>query len=450
MAEPSATTLVAGTAETTNRKNLLLLIQLRALAVLGQIVTILYVAVVLGVTLPLVQLFVVLGALAALNLLALLRYRITSGITSAELMMQLLLDVAALTMQLYLTGGATNPFISLYLLQVILAAVLLDRLAVWIVVAVATGCFVFLTGSYRELVIPGGHGLPGGHDGVAAQGGRIFGLHIQGMLISFVLAAILVVVFVGRIQRNLRARDAYVAELRQHSAEEDHVVRMGLLASGAAHELGTPLATLSVIMGDWQQMPAIASDPALSGELAEMQAELDRCKAIVSGILLSSGDMRGEGTVRTTLGRFLDETVAEWRTSRPVGRLDYQAKIEPDIAIVSDAAMKQVLANVLDNAREASPDFVGVTARRIGGDVVIGIRDAGPGFAAERLKSFGKPYNSSKNRPGSGLGLFLVVNVVRKLGGTVVAVNNPEGGATVRLTLPLRALALKDEDGSGA
>ena len=441
MAEPSATTLLAGTAETTNRKNLLLLIQLRALAVLGQVVTILYVAVVLGVTLPLVQLFVVLGALAALNLLALLRYRITTGITSAELMMQLLLDVAALTMQLYLTGGATNPFISLYLLQVILAAVLLDRLAVWVVVAVATGCFIFLSGTYRELVIPGGHDL---------AGGRIFGLHIQGMLISFVLAAILVVVFVGRIQRNLRARDAYVAELRQHSVEEDHVVRMGLLASGAAHELGTPLATLSVIMGDWQQMPAIASDPALSGELAEMQAELDRCKAIVSGILLSSGDMRGEGTVRTTLGRFLDETVAEWRMSRPVGRLDYQAKIEPDIAIVSDAAMKQVLANVLDNAREASPDFVGVTARRIGGDVVIGIRDAGPGFAEERLKSFGKPYNSSKNRPGSGLGLFLVVNVVRKLGGTVVAVNNPEGGATVRLTLPLRALALKDEDGSGA
>ena len=441
MAEPSATTLLAGTAETTNRKNLLLLIQLRALAVLGQVVTILYVAVVLGVTLPLVQLFVVLGALAALNLLALLRYRITTGITSAELMMQLLLDVAALTMQLYLTGGATNPFISLYLLQVILAAVLLDRLAVWVVVAVATGCFVFLSGTYRELVIPGGHDL---------AGGRIFGLHIQGMLISFVLAAILVVVFVGRIQRNLRARDAYVAELRQHSVEEDHVVRMGLLASGAAHELGTPLATLSVIMGDWQQMPAIASDPALSGELAEMQAELDRCKAIVSGILLSSGDMRGEGTVRTTLGRFLDETVAEWRMSRPVGRLDYQAKIEPDIAIVSDAAMKQVLANVLDNAREASPDFVGITARRIGGDVVIGIRDAGPGFAEERLKSFGKPYNSGKNRPGSGLGLFLVVNVVRKLGGTVVAVNNPEGGATVRLTLPLRALALKDEDGSGA
>ncbi len=127
MAEPSATTLLAGTAETTNRKNLLLLIQLRALAVLGQVVTILYVAVVLGVTLPLVQLFVVLGALAALNLLALLRYRITTGITSAELMMQLLLDVAALTMQLYLTGGATNPFISLYLLQVILAAVLLVR-----------------------------------------------------------------------------------------------------------------------------------------------------------------------------------------------------------------------------------------------------------------------------------------------------------------------------------
>ncbi len=70
----------------------------------------------------------------------------------------------------------------------------------------------------------------------------------------------------------------------------------------------------------------------------------------------------------------------------------------------------------------------------------ISVRDAGPGFSAEMLRQIGEPYRSSKNRPGSGLGLFLVVNVIRKLGGSVTAINAPDGGACVTLTLPVAAL----------
>ena len=88
-------------------------------------------------------------------------------------------------------------------------------------------------------------------------------LYIQGMLICFVLNAALLVIFITRISRNLRARDARLADLRQRAAEEEHIVRMGLLASGAAHELGTPLATLAVILGDWRRMPPFAADPEL-------------------------------------------------------------------------------------------------------------------------------------------------------------------------------------------
>ena len=85
------------------------------------------------------------------------------------------------------------------------------------------------------------------------------------MLVCFVLDAALLVVFVTRINRNLRERDAQLADLRQHAAEEDHIVRMGLLASGAAHELGTPLASLSVILGDWRRMPASPPIPSCRG-----------------------------------------------------------------------------------------------------------------------------------------------------------------------------------------
>ena len=85
------------------------------------------------------------------------------------------------------------------------------------------------------------------------------------------------------------------------TAEEEHIVRMGLLASGAAHELGTPLSTLSVILGDWHHLPTFASDPELSQDVSEMQAQVMRCKSIVTNILLSAGETRGEAPVETRL-----------------------------------------------------------------------------------------------------------------------------------------------------
>jgi len=81
-------------------------------------------------------------------------------------------------------------------------------------------------------------------------------------------------------------------------------------------------------------------------------------------------------------------------------------------------------------------------AERDGDTLVLRISDAGPGFAAEMLAQFGKPYQSSKGRLGGGLGLFLVVNAVRKLGGVVSARNLPQGGAAVTMSLPLASLAI--------
>ncbi|WP_035713874.1 ATP-binding protein [Azorhizobium doebereinerae] len=413
--------------DTSSNKNLFLLAQLRWLAVAGQVFTIMVVHIWFHIPLPLQEMVSVLLFLVALNLVTLWRHRRSETVTNAELFFELLLDVAALTIQLYLSGGAANPFISLYLLQIGLGAVLLETWSAWTLVLIAGGCFVWLTTTFRPLTLPD------------APREGLFDLHIGGMFVCFLLAASLLVQFITRINANLRARDTHLADLRQKSAEEDHIVRIGLLASGAAHELGTPLATLSVILNDWRHMAQFSSDPDLAEEMAEMQNQLDRCKAIVSGILMSSGEARGEGTLHTTAGAFFDEVIAEWRASRSPAHLEYRNTIDEGVAIISDHALKQVIFNVFDNALEASPDWVRVSVRRQGEELVLTVRDQGGGFAEEILSEFGKPYRSTKNRPGGGLGLFLVVNVVRKLGGSVRAMNG-DRGASVTLNLPLSAL----------
>jgi two-component system sensor histidine kinase RegB len=421
--------------DSTGLENMRQLIQLRWIAVVGQIVTIAVVNFGFDIHLPLRQMSVVLICLVAFNIGSLLRWRSHHEVTNGELFFALLVDVTTLTAQLYLSGGTTNPFTFLYLLQVILGAVLLRSWSVWTMVGITAACFTGLTLFYRPLALPADYyERP----------------YIEGTLICFALNAALLVIFITRINRNLRARDARLADLREQAAEEEHIVRMGLLASGAAHELGTPLSTVSVILGDWRRMPVMGADPQLLEEIDEMQAQVQRCKTIVSGILLSAGEARGDSPVATTIRTFLDDLVQEWRETRPVTRFTYENRFGADVSIVSDSAIKQMIYNVLDNALEASPRWVGLDVEHDGDALKLIISDSGPGFPAEMLAQLGKPYQSSKGRPGAGLGLFLVSNVARTLHGSVSAHNRPEGGAIVTLTLPLDSITLDEStiDGS--
>lgn len=426
-------TSVAGVENAAGHNNMLQLIQLRWIAVVGQITTIVVVTLGLGVELPVRYMLAVLVCLIAFNIASHLRWHERLTVSNRELFFALLVDVGILTAQLYLSGGTTNPFVSLYLLQVILSAVLLEAWSTWTFVAITSACLLGLSLFSSPLTLFFDHEL------------RFFSIYVQGMLICFVLNATLLAFFITRINRNLRAGDAQLAALRKRAAEEEHIVRMGLLASGAAHELGTPLATVSVILNDWRRMPAFSEDIELQQEITEMETQLQRCKTIVSSILLSAGEARGESSVKTTINTFLNELAAEWRSSRAIASFDYTNRIERDLPVVFDSVLKQMICNVLDNAFEASPHWVSLDASSKDDALTLSITDAGPGFAPAMLTQLGKPYQSSKGRPGSGLGLFLVVNVARKLGGTVTARNRDEGGAVVELVLPLAAISLEED-----
>jgi two-component system sensor histidine kinase RegB len=409
--------------------NLLQLIQMRWLAVGGQLLTILIVEFLLGVSLPLIEMTTMLALLTVFNVASWLRYRLALPVSNGELFAGLLVDVAVLTGQLYFSGGSANPFIYLYLLQVAVGSVLLRPFYTWAMVFVTSLCFVALTQWHRALIFPDTGGpTPSAH-------------YVGGLLACFLINASLLVIFIGRIGRNLRQRDARLANLRQRAAEEEHIVRMGLLASGAAHELGTPLATLSVILGDWARMTPFAAEPELREEIEQMQVQVSRCKAIVTGILQSAGETRGEAPEETTLHDFLDELLDDWRQTRLVKALEFDRHDLRDVPFISDTALKQMIDNVLDNALEAAPHgLLRIIASGEEDTLTLRVQDEGPGFTPQMLQRFGKPYESSKGRPGGGLGLFLSVNVARTLGGRIEARNRPGGGAEVIITLPLASL----------
>ena len=408
---------------------MLLLTHLRWLAVAGQLGTILVANRIFAIPLPLVPMLLVLAALALLNLvtLALLQRR---AVRTVELFGALLCDFAALTLNLYWSGGATNPFISLYLLQVVLGAVLLEAAYSWAIVVLTCSAFAVLMTVYRPLALPAPYANP------------ITPPFIVGSWINFILAAVLLVLFVTRIAANLRARDGHVADMRKRAAEEEQIVRMGLLASGAAHELGTPLASLSVILGDWRQDPLIARDARLSAELGDMQTELARCKDILSGILFAAGEVTGQAPARTTLRAFVADVIDGWSSGRQeIIVLDDRLSV--DQAIVADRALAQAITNLLENAADAGATRIALRLEQDEGHVRITASDNGSGFPPAMLDSLGTPYQTTKARHGAGLGLFLTVNTLRTLGGTVDARNKAAGGAEVSLALPLSAIAIR-------
>lgn len=402
----------------------------------GQILAIGGVSAGLSIPLPLMPMGAVILVLVALNLACLLLCRLRRTIPDLWLFGALLVDVAALAVQLYLSGGAVNPFVSLFLLQVILGAVLLPPMLTWSLVAVAAVAVLLLTRFHRPMDLSALGLSP-----ALVQSGFL-PLYLAGLFVCFLQTAVLLALFVMRITANLRDRDRSLAELRQRSVEEDYIVRMGLLASGAAHELGTPLNTLSVILNDWQDLPALYDDHDMAAELADMQSALFRCRTIVSRVLMAAGEARGEDAKRTTLSAFVADVVGQWRDSRVPAHLEFQSDIGADEAIVADQVIRQVILNLMDNALEASPDWVSVTAARTGDALTVTVGDKGRGFDPQVLANLGRPYHSTKGRAGSGLGLFLVVNVLRKLNGSLMVRPREGGGSDVTATLPLAVLSI--------
>lgn len=406
----------------TAEHNMRQLVQLRWLAVVGQLAAILTAHFAVGVVLPLAPMLAIVGLLALANLVIGLAPR-RMRIARATLAGALALDMAGLTAQLFFSGGTLNPFIWLYLLQIALAAILLPIGAAVALTGAAAAGFGLLSFWRHPLLLP--------QAGIAEPEK----LMLAANWLAFAMVAGLLVLFVVRITRNLRARDAYLAELRERGAQEEGVLRVGLFASGAAHELGTPLSSLAVLVGDWQRHPAFLKDPHLKEELADAAAEVQRCKETVSRILDSAGRTRGEAMGPVEVSDLLEEIVAQWSPRHACALLaDWSAA--SGTRVTGDPALRQAIASLLDNAREAHTSSIELAARIEGAELALAIKDRGEGFTADMLAEVGRPFRSAKGQ-GRGIGLFLAATVARRLGGRLTAENRPDGGAVVTIRLPI-------------
>ena len=367
----------------------------------------------LGLTLSAAGLIWSAAATLLLSLFTLWRTARPWPVRPFELAVQLGLDILALSAVFQASSGAANPFVSLYLVPVVVAAATLPRLQVWLLAALACTGYTLLLLEYAPAM---SHHH---HPGAPAE----FDLH--GVAVVNMGAA-------------LRAREAHLAQAREDMLRNEQIMGLATLAAGAAHELGTPLSTLAVLSRELQL--ECADRPELQEDFRLLRAQVGVCKDIIQRMLARNpGTEAGAGAI--DLQPMLAQIIDQWRLMRPRATLSYSDDALPaNLAVRQDPHLAQALINVLNNAADASPTGVEVQATLQQGRLQLQVLDQGGGVDSSVARQLGRAWFSTKAASGRGLGMFLTNATLERMGGTVTLVNRPQGGACTTITLPLDAL----------
>jgi two-component system, sensor histidine kinase RegB len=403
----------------------------RWLALLGQIATILTVHFTLGFELPLLLCLLAIGANAALNLFLSMALPVGRLVRQWEAAAQLTFDVLQLTFLLFLTGGIENPFCLLLIAPVTVSAATLRPPWTLGLIGVTLGCVVALI--VTPFPLPwnpvGGFDLPS--------------VYRFAVAIAISIGLLFTAGYAWRVSvEEGRLADALIAT-QEVLAREQRLAALGGLAAAAAHELGTPLATIQVTAKELaRSLPAGSLDQE-DAELVLSQAQ--RCREILRK-LSSNRDIPDPGAEQITLGQLLEEAAARHpdRGSKALLFDIQRPEGAPDLLVMRQPAVLYGLGNLIENALEFSNQAVTISAQWDALSVNVTISDDGPGFDESVLDRLGEPYittrgagtSGSRQREGMGLGFFIAKTLLERSGAKVSFGNQTSGkrGAVVGAT----------------
>ena len=414
---------------TAPRIGLAWLVRLRWLAISGQLGIVGLAVFVLRVSLPL-PLVAGLISVTALSNLLLMAWLRTRNPSARALFGVLVLDVLTLTGLLLTAGGASNPFSVFYLVHVALAALLLAPRPAWLVAALTSLSFGSLFVLPSHAVDPHAMHM---HHGAST-------MHLQGMWLAYSLAAGFVVHFVSRVASALQAREHELFELQRSAVRHEKLASLSTLAAGAAHELGTPLATIALVAKELEHGLAAGREGAsFLPDARLIRQEVERCREILQQMAARAGEGAGEMPSKVSV-RGLEQGLSDALRASG-GRVEFERSGELTELVAPQRLLVQVLANLVRNAFDAQAevgktDAVRVVTRVESERAAFEIFDHGSGIAAHSGARVGEPFFTTKPAGrGLGLGVFLARAFAEKMGGDLTLEARPGGGTVARLTM---------------
>ncbi len=420
-----------GLAHNHPRRNVRLdtLVRLRWLAVIGQTTAVLVVHYGLDFELPVYACLAVIALSAWLNVALRLRFHMTQRLEPDRAAWLLAFDVAELAVLLFLTGGLQNPFAFLLLGPVLLSATALPPRFTLLLGAFAVACATVLVFVHYP--------LPWDSDDPL----QLPPIYMMGVWLSILLGMGFIGVYSWQITEESRQLADALAATELVLAREQHLSQLDGLAAAAAHELGTPLSTISVIAKEL--VNAIRADAPHGDDVRLLREQATRCRDILAKLteLSSSG---GEPFEHMPLTALIEEVVAPHRNFGVVIDVALPAERQPEPVGARNPAILYGLGNLLENAVDFARERVVVDAQWDEDTVEVTITDDGSGFAPEIMDRIGEPYVTSRRRnadeadevpAGLGLGFFIAKTLLERSGATLHFENRafPERGAIVRV-----------------
>lgn len=409
-----------------NTHHLRRLFFLRNLFVFSQIVAFAVVVFFAHMQLHYMPLLVEVFALVLFNVVVWRRLKKADVVTDNEIFRHLLVDIAALTIVLYFTGGASNPFIILFMFPLIISVTVLPVRFAWVFATITIFSYSFLMFQYIPMEMAGaGHNMD--HE---------FNLHIIGMWMAFVFSAGLVAHFVAKMGGTIRSQEMQLVKAKEAELRDRQIIELGTLAASTAHEIGTPLGTMNLLVSEINiELPNAPEQ--VKKDLASLKSQIDRCKEALSNLSASAGAITvSSGRAEPVLG-FLTAVLGEWELVRSeVVIQTHWREAESHSTILGDRTLTQAIMNILDNAADVSPADVVWDARWDDEKLTMEISDRGHGLSKDFKLQLGKAPLNDKEQ-GLGLGLFLSHAIIERFGGSVSLINREGGGMVTRMIIPL-------------
>ena len=406
----------------------------RWIALSGQLVAILAVRFVMGYPLPLAACLALVAASALLGLLLAVVPVHRGRMGQRATFLLLCFDIVQLFLLLYLTGGLANPFSILFLAPVTVSAVLFRRRATAFLVALTVALQTVLAFHHMPLPWPGGLQLDS--------------IYTLGLWTALVVATVFVAFYAGMVSSESRNMAQALAETRLALERERKMVSLGGLATSAAHKLGSPLNTITLIAHELERFSNRGStkedDSQYAEDIRQLKEEVDRCRRILAELNDEARLLGSEAAEPVALSAFVNNLMEE-RFADIAGmlRVEVDGDLETEPRIVRRAELIHPIENLVDNAAQFAESSVRIALSWTGDDFTIVIRDDGPGFQPGVLNQLGTPYSSSrKGEDGHmGLGVFIAMTMVANAGGSTHIGNLKAGGAEVVITYPRNGFA---------
>jgi two-component system sensor histidine kinase RegB len=409
---------------------------LRWLAIILQIIAIVLAFSLLPMNIAATPLLVIVAFLAFFNLIVWLRLKRAFRVTDLEIMLHLVIDSMALTALLYFAGGSTNPFVSLLLVPVVLAAAYLRGIYVFWVLLSCALLYTFLMTNFLPL------------PPVGERFGGDFMVHIYGMWGTFILSALVGAILVYSLSRTGRERDRQLAEMQQRVLRNEHIVSVGAMAAGTAHELNTPLSTIAMLAEEIELQAQ--ADKQICEDAREIGLQIDHCKERLQRLQQAAEMARGNGGKQMPLDDALLSIIRAWSALRSEIELTKSFQLGEAPMIYEKHALSLILMNLLNNAADASLENgssrISISGRTDGDDLFIIIEDYGKGLSEEQGALAGKVSFSTKEA-GLGLGLILSNATLEQLRGELRLERMPNGGTATHVRIPLDSLTTNDTIG---